>query len=51
VLRKLQRFPGAWALAVPGRVEVRLASPPVEAAQVRDAADAAVSLADALEAD
>jgi len=49
LLRKVSRFPGAWILAVPGQVEMRLASAPMQAAQVRDAADILVSLADALE--
>ncbi|HAH07765.1 MAG TPA: hypothetical protein DCM05_14790 [Elusimicrobia bacterium] len=49
VLRKLLQFPGAWVLVVPGRAELRLPSPPNEAAQVREAADILVSLAEALE--
>ncbi|MBI5242888.1 MAG: hypothetical protein HY922_04280 [Elusimicrobia bacterium] len=49
VLMELTRFPGGWALVVPGRAELRLPFAPNQASQVRDAADIIVSLADSLE--
>lgn len=49
ILNKLAAFPGARILAVPGRVELRLPFSPTEPAHVRQAADIAVSLADAVE--
>lgn len=49
VLRRLLDFPGARVLANPGRADLRLSEPPSEAAQVRQAADIVVALADSLD--